>query len=358
MSSRERAPRLAAATVILGAATWLFTPTIALWALWERSSSATLAEPAAIWAEVAAAPHTVASDADLLLTWSDPAALLAPRWTGTVQRVLVEAGADVEDGTPVCVIDNVQRLAWHTTVPLFRTIAQGDHGEDVAALNSFLKAQGLPSGDDATASTATVRGITEYAQQIGAGPSAVFDPGWIVYLPAPMTVTGVDGLAVGAPAPAAGSEIALGAGALASAILVTPAGSGSTTDPSAAVRMALSADETVRLGSARLPLSADGGVSSPDAFAAVAAAAAPGEPRLRVELLTKVPQGAHAIPLGAVASDAHGTCVARRTESAPEVVAVALALTGTGRVYVTGPLSPGDKVLVPPRGISCSADTQ
>lgn len=354
MSSRRRISGAGSVVLVVGAATWLLAPGIVLWALWDRTSTATLAEPRSTWVRAEAPPASTASDADLVLTWSEPVALVAPQWAGTVQDVLVGVGDEVRDGTEICVIDNVLRVAWRTAVPLFRPVARGDRGADVAALNEFLAAQGLAHDDGDEAGASTARGISDYAARIGATTGATFDPAWLVHLTQGVRLTGVEALVVGAPAPGAGTQILLGASPLTGARLAERQSSGNEGEPSLGGPFRPDDGTRVMLGEVTVPVSADGTVVTTEALTAVAAAAVPGEARIRVELVTEVPEAALGIPYGAVVSDSRGTCVARRTSAGHDVVPIELALPGTGRVYVLGPLASGDEVLVPPRGISCS----
>ena len=156
-------------------------------------------------------------------TWDQGKDLYAPPWSGMVTAVYASAGNPLKSGDKVAAIDAVDRIAYATKTPFYRTIASGATGADVESLNDMLVALGymdaLPS-DPTLATYTTSLGVRGLAKALGV-PTATttFDPAWVVWLPAsPFTPASLD-LVPGQPAPSPGSTFAAGQSTLTSATL-------------------------------------------------------------------------------------------------------------------------------------------
>lgn len=163
---------------------------------------------------VEAQGRSVAEDQQGRVTaeWGHAPAIAAPSWSGTVVEVPVAVGDTIRSGTVVAVIDNVDRIAWHSPRPFFRSLWRKAAGSDVAELQGMLHELGHYSGDaDGNYGRATEAAVKSWAKTLGiAKPDGEFDPGWVVWLPAPAFETAEVELRPGSPAPAAGERFLTG----------------------------------------------------------------------------------------------------------------------------------------------------
>jgi biotin carboxyl carrier protein len=91
---------------------------------------------------------------------------------GLVTRVSVRVGQRVSVGDPVVAVNDRVRLAFSAPAPLWRDIAFGTRGADVARLQGFLTALGHQAGSTrGTATAATVAGIRALNRSLGYGAS-------------------------------------------------------------------------------------------------------------------------------------------------------------------------------------------
>ena len=354
LSSRQDRSTFTAALAVIGGIIWIVSPVIAIFVLWERSNSATLAESRVTWLEAERPPSIMTEDAELDLIWSSQPQVFAPTWSGVVQRVSIEAGDRLENGSEICLIDNVVRIAWSTEVPLFRPIALGDSGADVMALNRFLEAQGLPHGGGETAGWSTVQGIKQYSKLIGAGNTSSFDPAWLVYFPEEIVIEGITGLVAGAAAPTPGSAIVLGKSRLLEANLIQLSqGQLSEDGQSAATPLYVSAGQRVMIGALQLLVEQDGSVSDPATLEAISGLASAEDSRLRVTVATDVPENLIAIPYAALETSGMGVQVCLQQGQGAELTPVEVVQRAAGRAYVEGNLTVGDRVSVPAGSAAC-----
>lgn len=166
------------------------------------------------------------------MVWEAPVELYAPAWEGVVQRVDVAAGAEVGNGDPLVTVSGLTRLMAATGQPFYRPLGLNARGADARALNEWLAALGLPHGTGDTVTQTTLRGVREVASRVGVDvakgaevasePAAevAFDPAWVVFSPRDRFMVGSVDLAVGAPAPAAGSAFVTARPVLSSAVVV------------------------------------------------------------------------------------------------------------------------------------------
>lgn len=147
---------------------------------------------------VAAGEDVLVDDAQpvgVRLTRGDAPEVVAPLWQGTTTAVHARSGAEVVSGDEVVTVDGVARLAWAVDRPFWRPLRAGDMGEDVAALQGLLAELGHFDGEvDASFGDAVADAVRALADDLGVRPTtAVFDPGWIVWLPSePFLAEGVE----------------------------------------------------------------------------------------------------------------------------------------------------------------------
>lgn len=157
------------------------------------------------------------------LEWGEAPSLVAPSWAGTTVEVAVSPGDTVESGDVVVVIDNIDRVAWHSDRPFFRALGRGASGDDVADVQRLLSATGYYEGEiDGHYGGGTVTAAARWAGSIGiVEPDGSFEPGWIVWLPDLAFAVDAVTIAAGGAAPGFGTEILLGAAPLVRAEAVT-----------------------------------------------------------------------------------------------------------------------------------------
>lgn len=146
----------------------------------------------------------------VVLTYESPAVIRAPGWTGLVQKVLVAPGQTVVSGTPIAVIDDVQRIAMRTPLPFSRSLRSGDKGQDVADLQAALTSlgyyAGLIDGVYGADTGLAVKALQGWGLGVRA-PSTTFDPTHVIWLPVDSFVVDEVAFDVATPAPAPGTEI-------------------------------------------------------------------------------------------------------------------------------------------------------
>lgn len=215
---------------LLGAVTWVLP----------RPESQLSAAAHPVGYPVQTGPDAGTAGAVATLTWNQGLSLRAPAWSGLVLSVEAEAGQTLTTGTPVAVVDGVTRVAMASPTPFYRPLSRGDRGPDVAMLRTAIAA--VVPGDYGTGDAFDVRlqaGVGALCERLGCGArTAVFDPGWFVYLPADTVTVGEVHLSPASPAPLAGEEI-ITAAAVLSGLTVGP---GSGTDALASSRFPTSGE--------------------------------------------------------------------------------------------------------------------
>lgn len=176
--------------VRLGVAVVLVVPVAYLW--WAFSQPSELEgiapDPEPVVVEAGVAETDGRQEVEVVPVWSEIEWLSAPAWSGTVTDSVVAAGDTLGSGDLVLAIDGVSRMAYHTDQPFYRPILRGSEGPDVAALHVMLADLGfLDDGvGGETASASTVAGVRQLAELLSVpGKVSAFDPGWIIWLPAP-----------------------------------------------------------------------------------------------------------------------------------------------------------------------------
>ena len=124
-------------------------------------------------------------------SWSTTRTLGAGRG-GTITSVLLADGAEASNGTVIATIDLQPVVVATGAVPMFRTLASGVDGPDVAQLQRLLAAKGFYKGAiDGRFRKSTTAATKLWQRSIGASQSGVVDAGALVFvdsLPARMDV--------------------------------------------------------------------------------------------------------------------------------------------------------------------------
>lgn len=151
---------------------------------------------------VRAADHTyveVAADevgASLLLNvvaeWT-PEPVGDNRAVGIVTQVLVEEGAEVDQGTVLYSVDLRPVVIARGEVPAFRNVSAGSVGEDVRQVQQMLDDLGFYSGTvDGEAGWGTASAIREWQKGLGVEQTGVVASGDIVFVPSLPTRVALD----------------------------------------------------------------------------------------------------------------------------------------------------------------------
>lgn len=155
-------------------------------------------------------------NATITATYKQGMNVLAPSWQGTVTGVAIAPGDTVATGAELLRVDGVARLAAASAAPFYRSLTVNDKGEDVRNLESALQTLGYFKRTPNTVfDDATRVAVIALEKRIGiAEPSGVFDPGWLVWLPAEQLTVGTVNIEVNQQAPAAGETVFASASSL------------------------------------------------------------------------------------------------------------------------------------------------
>lgn len=303
------------------------------------------------------------------LNWSAATEIYAPAWSGVVQAVPVEPRQILRSGDVVATIDGVDRIAFHSPTPFFRSLSRGDTGEDVRALNALLADGQFDHGDSDIYSWSTARGVREFAKTIGA-PSGPFSPEWVVFLPSSEVSIETVSLRTGAPAPLAGETVMESKRQLIAARLVdaasapSPSGEDNQAENPPLPGIKAEPDETLIVGTVELGLTDARDTITPESGEELVNIVENLAPFTSGVLSRPVPADQLTIPVGAIITEFDGRqCVLRATETdeggrttASEAVEVTVLASDAGLAWVGGRLSEADRVSVSPRQIerSCS----
>lgn len=320
------------------------------------------------WVAVEPSPETAQSEVELALTWSAPAAPVAPSWQGTVEKNYALPGTALRSGKPVARISGLDRIGFAGSVPFTRALALGSQGADVAELHRLLKVRGfdIPEGDRFTAATADA--VELFAVSLGAMPGErQFRPEWVVYFADDSLTVDASELVVSAPAPGPGVKIFTPRTVLRGAAVHVqgsisgqlqaapePQQSGDTNaqlpssrKAAAGSAMKVPADGRLLLGRDPIDLAkdrihvADSALPRLEALLEAGATFAPGFVERQLS------QNAVVVPASAVKSASSGKyCVLLKHGDQRKPVSVEIVSDVKGRVGVTGDLKAGDLVLV------------
>jgi len=272
----------------------------------ERSPLDSAAEPAPLVGTIDSAQRTDQTNVALSVELAD-ARGPSLRASGTLTGLFVAPGDAVASGQVVARVDAGDVLAYTSDAPLYRDIARGLEGSDVATAQALLTAWGYAAGTaDGKAGVATERAIKAFNVDHGFGKN---NP---VLSLAALTWIGPEPVSVGEVKVHAGDEVSSGAelfttSASLARITVTE-GPGVPQD---AELVLVVADVTVPY------IAGSGAVSTPEDVVLVAGAlSASGEGVGTIQRATPITVAT--VPAGAVVSDPAGaTCVFPSVDGAP-----------------------------------------
>ncbi|GEM_PF-1760127 len=152
--------------------------------------------------------------------------LLAPAWTGTVTRVIVESGAVLETGSQLVAVDRSVVIAAHTVEPFTRSLRRGDRGSDVLELQGLLLQLGYRIGEpDGVFGSETAKIIKQWRTDLqDSSPSEIFEPATVIWLPTPTFEVGEVMLTTGAPVPTAGTAVVFSPAGVSNGVVIAKDG--------------------------------------------------------------------------------------------------------------------------------------
>lgn len=116
-------------------------------------------------------------------SWGTVGVIRAPVG-GVVTSVDVDAAAPLGEGSRIASVNLVPTFAAAGAVPVFRDMAAGNRGADVAQLEAFLARAGYDPGiQDGVFSAATVRAVRAWQAAVGAGVTGTVSLGSLVFVP-------------------------------------------------------------------------------------------------------------------------------------------------------------------------------
>jgi hypothetical protein len=155
------------------------------------------------------------------LSWDAGPVIRAPAWMGTVTAIYFKDRHAIRSGERVLAIDGVDRIAWASPSPFYRTLGASTRGPDVATLHDMLLGLGfipqLPA-DPTVFSFATSLAVQDLNESLGSSGQA-FDPGTVIWLPLTPFPVATFEPEPGVQAPASGTVIATSPPALTAASL-------------------------------------------------------------------------------------------------------------------------------------------
>jgi peptidoglycan hydrolase-like protein with peptidoglycan-binding domain len=120
---------------------------------------------------------------EVVVEVAPPHRLLAGR-SGTLTSWSCAPGKSFDSGKPIVAVDGDSMLALATSVPLWRDVAVGAKGEDVAALQRELGRLGYPAHSDGVFSRADLEASTALARTAGIRIDGVVPLDRVVWIPA------------------------------------------------------------------------------------------------------------------------------------------------------------------------------
>ena len=330
--------------LVLGIVAWIGAPLILITCLsWVAANLSISGGARPAWVRADSAGNEVTRQVQIAVTWSDPAPVVAPGWSGTVSEVDIANGSTVASGDVVLRIDAIARIAFHSRQPFYRDLRQNDSGDDVTALNELLASRALPNDPGPRFTRNTLKGVSQLGAGLGAGRSqTVFASSWIVYLPADKLTVGKVTTIVGAPAPGAGSPLFMTAPMAASGRLLSTDTLGGDDGASTAVRP----DEVLSFGGKRISVNEDGRTLSSEGLDVLSGLSDSDQKTVAGTLTRHLPDGAVRVPAAAVHTDAAGNdCVAVRVGgNVQHVVQVSVLGGSDGQTLISGLVEPGDSI--------------
>jgi hypothetical protein len=274
---------------------------------------------------------------------------------GGIYTQLPDAGDKVDCGDVLYRVDDKPVLLMCGSVPAYRDLAEGDHGQDVRQLNRNLR---VPDGKQFTWKTAeALKGLQH---DTGLHETGSLDLGDAVFLPKSVRIAKVTAELGGSASP--GAQIAQATSdTLEVQVNLDAAQQGGVKEGERA-QITLPANKSVsgrvkRLG--RVAQAPAGQDAAPGA-ATIPASIALDEPKqangldqapVQVDIATKGVKNVLSVPVTALVGKSGGGYAVEvvRDDGESELIAVTLGLfdTAAGRVEVEGDLAVGDDVVVP-----------
>lgn len=320
---KGRSPNSTTLALVAGAVLWISLPLAIFGLLTERSGAIELAPVANVWVSPEPNSDSTATLVGLALTWEAASPLVAPAWSGLVQKIEVAPGSVLKSGDPVVVIDGVTRIAFHSNVPFSQRLRLGSKGPEVVQLRQFLQSRGLASSASSTYDKALAALVARYAVEIGAQATATaaeFDPGWIVFLPVDQIIVDSLKFTLAAPASAPGEQIVTAAPELTTATLVQQDAidrilqSENKAKISSDDVLTATGIQSVNVGDAKLKLSAKRNSIAVESLPALRDQVTQNAPGLRASLETPSDPTAFLVPSSAVYTSEKGDlCLNSRT---------------------------------------------
>jgi hypothetical protein len=329
----------------IGLAGWFFT----------RVSPREIAAPSISWQTVRAAgpsrsPITVSP------VGGHTVPLVAPSWAGMVERSTLRAGTSIADGDIPVVIGGIGRMAVSSDEPFTRRLENGASGADVLRLNSLLRRRGFEASAGAEFANATQRGVVALAALLNAPRDGVFDPNWLIFLPAsPVTVAEVS-IFPSQPAPAVGSQFATIAAPADAAVLVNisvaSAPDGTPHVPTERERVRVPDNASLEVDGTPIELAESRNELSPEGLQQLIALGADLSSTVEATVVEPPAAGAIEVPAASVRESSDGRpCVVTRTGTGSAVqrgVPVVVVSSKYGRTQVIADLGSGARVALGP----------
>ncbi len=245
------------------------------------------------------------------LNWRSGPTLLAPNWSGLVTAVDIRPGQRITSGTPIVTIDGIRRIALASPQPFYRQIRPGVAGGDVQALRTALARLGLGSVGFGTTYDATLKAAIQRLNARLEGTSVssasgVFDPSWVIYLPAEYVSVASLNFQLGAAPPPPGQAVVTSQRTLKPFRLVASSSQGV---PASLPPISAGYVLVLRTGTI-VPVGQGFAISTPRALAKVTSALGSGASSLAGVIRLASASSLSTVPSTAVVSDASGTyCV-------------------------------------------------
>ncbi|WP_295119152.1 peptidoglycan-binding protein [uncultured Leifsonia sp.] len=263
-----------------------------------------------------------------LIAEVDRTAAIALNTTGMVTASGCASDRTIENGGVIAHIDAAPIVALATSTPLFRDLAPGDEGTDVAALRQALRALGFDVDAEGRYSAAVRDAVKEVQRRAGIAPAdGTLRLSSVAWLPSRTVAVSSCEVAVGERYELGSSFVEL-PGTLRSLRLVT----GETT-------AVVPGDRTIRLGAQEFAMPESGVIDDRTVLDAVAAspeylanAAKPKDSPLSVSARLVAPLRVVAVPPGGLIGVADNRCVQREAGATAAVRVVASRL---GSSFVT-----------------------
>jgi hypothetical protein len=243
-------------------------------------------------------------------------------------------------GDVVVAVDGIDRIAAVTDFPFWRSLSARAQGDDVAQLQGLLASLGHYTGSvDGVFGASLTAAVNAFGSELGAvTPRGVFDPAWVIWLPNEQFELEDVAMAVGDPAPGAGTAVLFGPPRIAEVSLL---------DPEDSRLVVLPGDWELEIVGETMSL-VDGGLTD-EMLGQLSELVISEETELSGRVRRSDRDSVIEIPATAVTSNASGLLCAwipKGSDFSPQAIEVEGG--GFGLVRVVEGLFPGDEILVNP----------